>query len=183
MTDGGISTGNPFDGVWAHWVLVIANQRTRSTVKKLIVFTILAGLFSANVYADWDPALEAREAAGRKAEQQRAAKKATEYDKMIREGSVKAYRKELGKDAVGRTDAEVERIYKQREADILKQAAAFSSSGNAMASQSQKLDPNTRSQRDAQAKSMTGKSVTELERMNSKELEAFTRDMEKKYGK
>ena len=52
-----------------------------------------------------------------------------------------------------------------------------------LSGRSQKLDPNTRSQRDAQMKSMTGKSVTDLEKMNDKELEAFTRDMEKKYGK
>ncbi len=152
-------------------------------MKKLILFSLFAGLLSANTFADWDPALEAREAAERKAEQQREAKKKAEYTKMIREGSVKAYRKELGRDAVGKSDAEVERIYKQREADILKQAAAFTSKGNAMSGQSQKLDPNTRSQHDAQMKGMTGKSVTDLEKMNDKELEAFARDMEKKYGK
>ena len=106
-----------------------------------------------------------------------------EHDKMIRAASTKAYRKELAKDAVGKSDAEVERIYKQREADILKQAAAFTSKRNAMSGQSQKLDPNTRSQHDAQMKGMTGKSVTDLEKMNDKELDAFTRDMEKKYGK
>ena len=152
-------------------------------MKKLIVFSLFAGLLSANTFADWDPALEAREAAERKAEQRREANKKAEYAKMIREGSVKAYRKELGRDAVGKSDAEVERIYKQREMDVLKQAAAFTSKGNAMSGQSQKLDPNTRSQRDAQMKGMTGKSVTNLERMNEKELEAFARDMEKKYGK
>ena len=32
-------------------------------------------------------------------------------------------------------------------------------------------------------KGMSGKSVTELEKMNGKELGAFTREMEKKYGK
>lgn len=152
-------------------------------MKKLIVFSLFAGLLSANVYADWDPALEAREAAERKAGQQREAKKKAEYAKMIREGSVKAYRKELGRDAVGKSDAEVERIYKQREADILKQAAAFTSKGNAMSGQSQKLDPISRSQHDAQMKGMTGKSVTDLEKMNDKELEAFANAMEKKYGK
>ena len=152
-------------------------------MKKRILFTLFAGLLSANALADWDPALEAREAAERKAGQQREAKQKAEYAKMIREGSVKAHRKELGRDAVGKSDAEVERIYKQREADILKQAAAFTSKGNAMSSQSQKLDPNTRSQHDAQMKGMTGKSVTDLEKMNDQELEAFARDMEKKYGK
>ena len=152
-------------------------------MKKLILLAIITGLFSLNVHADWDPALEAREAAERKAGQQRAAKQKAEHDKMIREASAKAYRKALGKDAVGKSDAEVERIYKQRGADALKQAAAFSSSGNALSSPSQKLDPNTRSQHDAHMKGMTGKSVTELEKMNSKELDAFTQEMEKKYGR
>ena len=152
-------------------------------MKKLTLIAIIAGVFSLNVYADWDPALEAREAAARKAGQQRAAKQKAEHDKMIKDASAKAYRQALGKEAVGKSDAEVERIYKQRGADALKQAAAFSVSGNALSGRSQKLDPNTRSQRDAQMKSMTGKSVTDLEKMNDKELEAFTRDMEKKYGK
>ena len=152
-------------------------------MKKLIVFTLFAGLLSVNVYADWDPALEAREAAERKAEQQRVAKQKADHAKVIREASAAAYRKELGKDAVGKSDAEVERIYRQRQDDVLKQAAAFTSKGNAMSGQSQKLDPNTRSQHDAQMKGMTGKSVTDLEKMNDKELEAFARDMEKKYGK
>ena len=152
-------------------------------MKKLIVFTLFAGLLSANALADWDPALEAREAAERKAEQQRVAKQKAEHAKMIREASAAAYRKELGKDAVGKSDAEVERIYRQRQDDVLKQAAAFTSKGNSMPGQSQKLDPNTRAQHDAQMKGMTGKSVTDLEKMNEKELEAFARDMEKKYGK
>lgn len=152
-------------------------------MKKLILLAIITGLFSLNVHADWDPALEAREAAERKAGQQRAAKQKAEHDKMIKEASAKAYRKALGKDAAGKSDAEVERIYKQRGADALKQAAAYSASGNALSGQSQKLDANTRSQHDAQMKGMTGKSVTELEKMNGKEREAFTREMEKKYGK
>ena len=152
-------------------------------MKKLTLIAIIAGVFSLNVYADWDPALEAREAAERKAGQQRAAKQKADHDKLIREASAKVYRKALGKDTVGKSDAEVERIYKQHGVDALKQAAAYSGSGNALLSQSQKLDPNTRSQHDAQMKGLTGKSVTELEKMNDKEREAFARDMEKKYGK
>ena len=94
-------------------------------MKKLTLIAIIAGLFSLNVYADWDPVLEAREAAERKAGQQRAAKQKADHDKLIREGSAKAYRNALGKDAVGKSDAEVERIYRQRQDDVLKQAAAL----------------------------------------------------------
>ena len=70
-------------------------------------------MFSLNVHADWDPAQEAREADERKAGQQRVAKHKAEHDKMIRESSAKAYRNELGKDAAGKSDAEVGRIYKR----------------------------------------------------------------------
>lgn len=159
------------------------NSLNEAIVKKLILLIIVASLFSLNTHADWDPALEAREAAAHKAEQQRVAKQKAEHARMIREASAAAYRKELGKDAVGKSDAEVERIYRQRQDDALKQAAAFSSKGNAMSGHSQKLDPGARAQHDAQAKNMIGKSVTELEKMNGSELEAFAREMEKKYGK
>ena len=66
-------------------------------MKKLTLIAIIAGLFSLNVHADWDPALEAREAAERKAGQQRTAKQKPEHDKMIRESSVKAYRTALAR--------------------------------------------------------------------------------------
>ena len=152
-------------------------------MKKLIVFAFLAALLSANVHADWDPALEAREAAERKAEQQRAARQKAEHNKMIRESSAKAYREALGKEAVGKSDAEVERIYKKRESDAVKQAAAVSKSGYAASGQAPQLDANTRLQSDAQMKGMTGKSMTDLSKMNEKELEVLAREMEKKYGK
>lgn len=155
----------------------------------LSVFVCIVGallLLSLNVRparADWDAALEAREAAQRKAEQQQAAKKKAENEKLMRDAGAKAYREALGKEAVGKSDAEVERIYKQRQADAVKQARAVSASGYATSGEMNKLDTDTRSRRDAQMKSMTGKSVTELEKMNDQQREAFARDMEKKYGK
>ncbi len=152
-------------------------------MKKLILFAFLAALISANVHADWDAALEAREAAERKTEQQRAARQKAEHDKMIRDASAKFHREALGKEAIGKSDAEVERIYKKRESDAVKLAAAVSKSGYAMSSQMPQLDANTRSQGDAQMKGMTGKSMTDLSKMNEKELEVFAREMEKKYGK
>lgn len=68
-------------------------------MKKTLLLAIFAGLHSMGVHADYDPVLEAKEAAQRKAEQQRAAKQKAEHDKLIREGSAKAYRTALGKDA------------------------------------------------------------------------------------
>ena len=188
MADGGISTGNPFDGVWAHCVPISAGHRTRSTVKKLIVFTLFAVLLSANAHADYDPVLEAREAAERKAEQQRAAKKKTEGDKMMREASAAAYRKELGKEAVGKSDAEVTRIYKQRQNAAVQQAQAVEAAMKSSERQPKKTgdtvgDTAGMAQGDAAMKAIYGKSVTDIGNMSEKEREAFMKAMEKQYGK
>ena len=58
-------------------------------MKKIILIAILAGVFSFNAHADWDPVLEAREAAERKAGQQRAATQKAAHDKMIRDTNQK----------------------------------------------------------------------------------------------
>ena len=153
-------------------------------MKKLIVLAFLAGLLSANVHADWDPVLEAKEAAQRKAEQQRAAKQKAEHDKMIRESNAKGYRQGLGKEAVGKSDAEVERIYKQRQADMVKQAAAVDAAIAAPGGKGRKGSPLTESeQADAAMKALHGKSVGDIGNMSPKERDAFIKEMEKKYAK
>jgi hypothetical protein len=156
----------------------------RPPVKKAILFAIFAGLLSLSVHADYDPALEAREAAERKAEQQRAAKQKAEHDKMMRDASAKAYRQALGKDAVGKSDAEVERIYKQRQNAAVQQAqaaeAAMKSSGQAAKTSGGSAGM---AEGDAAMKAMYGKSVSDIGNMSEKEREAFIKDMEKKYGK
>ena len=160
------------------------NHRTRPPVKKTILFAIFAGFLSAQVHADWDPALEAREAAERKAEQQRVATKKAEHDKMIREASAKAYRKELGKEAVGKSDAEVTQIYKQRQAAILQQASSVQAAMKASDRQPKKAgDASGVAQGDATMKAMYGKSVNDIGNMSDKEREAFFKGLEKQYPK
>lgn len=151
-------------------------------MKPLILSAIVASLMCGSAYADWDPALEAREAAKRKAEQQESARKQAEAGRMRDAANQKAMRGMLGKEAEGKTDAEVAKLYQQRMAGYQKQAAAASASAPGVAAQMKKADAETRPQRDAQMKSMTGKSVSELEKMSDKELENFARDMEKKFG-
>ena len=160
-------------------------KRTLQSVVVYIVGTLM--LLSLNIHparADWDAALEAREAAQRKAEQQQAAKKKAENEKTMRDAGAKAYREALGKEAIGKSDAEVERIFKQRQADAVRQAKAASASGYALSGEMKKNDSGSRVQHDgdAQMKSMTGKSVGDLEKMSAREREAFARDMEKKFG-
>ena len=155
-------------------------------MKKPILLLIVANLFSLNAlnaHADWDPALEAREAAARYAEQQRTAKEKAETDKMIRDANQKYRRDALGKEAVGKSDAEVARIFQQRQGDAIREGNAASVAGRALAADVKKFDASTRAERDAQMKGMTGKSGTELENMSDTELEAFAKDMQRKYGK
>ncbi len=153
-------------------------------MKKTILFALFAGVFTANVHADWDAAGEAREAAARKVEQQRAAKQKADRDKMIREASAQAYRKELGKEAVGKSDAEVERIYLRRQDAVVKQAAAFEASMKTSERQPKKRGGATEmEQGDAAMKAMYGKSVNDIANMSEKERDAFVKNMEKQYSK
>ena len=153
-------------------------------MKKLIVFTIFAVLLSANAHADYDPVLEAREAAERKAEQQRVAKKKAEQEKMMRESRVKAYRNDMGKDAVGKTDAEVERIFKQRQNAAVQQAQSVEAAMKTSGRQTKKSGDSTGiAESDAAMKAIYGKSVTDIGNMSEKEREAFIKAMEKQYGK
>jgi hypothetical protein len=151
-------------------------------MKKLLLIAALSILPSCNAYADYDAALEAREAAQRKAEQQKSAREKAKSDKLIYDANMQGMRQQLGKDAAGKSDAEVSKLYKQRMADYQKQGAAAVANGAAMERDVKKLDKDTRAERDAQMKAMTGKSVTELQNMSDKELEAYSREMEKKFG-
>lgn len=153
-------------------------------MKRTILFALIASVVSLNVYADWDPEMEARDAARRKAEQQRAAKQKAENEKALREARQKAMRQYLGKDANGKSDADVERIYSQRQAAAVKQAANVDAALKASASQpGRRGNASEFEQGDAAMKAMYGKSVGDIANMSEKEREAFVRNMEKQYGK
>lgn len=152
-------------------------------MNKTILFALLLGLFTSSALADWDPVLEAKEAAERKAEQQRAAKQKTEHDKTMRDASAKAYREGLGKDAVGKSDAEVERIYKQRQNAAVQQAKAVEAAMKTSGRQTKQTgDATGIAQGDAAMKALYGKSVSDIGNMSEKEREAFMKAMEKQYG-
>ena len=138
-------------------------------MKKLILLAVFCGIFSLNVHADWDAAGEAREAAQRKAEQQKSAREKAKQEKTMRDAKVKALRAELGKDAIGKSDAEVERIYQSRLDNGQKQAAAFTASP--MGKQMKNLEKATPAQQEAQMKAMMGNDPA-----------AFAKEMERQYG-
>jgi hypothetical protein len=153
-------------------------------MKKFILFAIVSALLSANVYADWDAAGEAREAAEQKAGQERNAREKAEHDKRIRESTQKQMRAYLGKDAAGKSDAEVERIYNNRQSEALRQAAAVEAAVGTSNRRSKKSgDSAGMEQGDAAMKAMYGKSVNDIGSMSDREREAFFKEMEKKYPK
>ena len=81
----------------------------------------------------------------------------------------------LGKEADGKSDAEVKKLYDAKinaQLDMAKKAQA----GGAPAPGSDMAKG------DAQMKSMTGKSMQDIQKMTPAEQEAFAKQMEKQYG-
>lgn len=152
-------------------------------MKKLVTLTLFTALlatsFAPVARADWDAKLEAQEAAKRRAEQQEAARKRAAADRMKNEAEMKAIRGYFGKEGNGKSDEELKRLYQERQAAALRQAAAYQAPGSAQA----KKDADMRKAAEANMKSMYGKSFKDLEGMSEKELDAFARDLEKKHGR
>jgi hypothetical protein len=163
------------------------DQRTEFNVKKFILIAILASLSSLNLptaHADWDPVREAQDAAERKASQERNAREKAAVEKRKRDAMQMHMREFVGKDAVGKSDADVERIYKQRRADIDKQAAALEAVERAEKKNPRKPGrEGDMAQGDAAMKAMYGKSTSEIGNMSEKERDAFFKELQSKYPK
>ena len=154
-------------------------------MKKLILLAIVASIFSLNVHADYDPLDDPNSPQYKKAaaaEHARAAKKKAETDQKIRSARVDALRKGMGNDAVGKSDAEVERIYQSRMDDATRQANAVNAKTAGITRQSKASGASEQQQAEALMKALTGSSSSDVSKMSAKEREAFTREMEKKYG-
>lgn len=153
-------------------------------MKKPILFAIVAATLSLSAHADWDPVRDAQDTAAAKARQERSVREKAENDKKVREATQKHQRAYLGKDAIGKSDAEVTRIYDQRQSDVLKQTAAIEAAVKASERQPKQRNASAgMEQADAAMKAMYGKSVNDIGNMSEKEREAFFRDLEKKYPK
>ena len=141
--------------------------------RTLLIATLLMALAGPAV-ADYDPKLEAQEAAQRKAEAAAAAKRKADAARQRSAAEAKVMRGSLGKEAEGKSDAEVKRLYDAKvnaQLDMAKKAASgYVAPGSDMA------------KGDAQMKSMTGKSMQDIQKMTPAEQEAFARQMEKQYG-
>lgn len=144
------------------------------------ILPLLALLAASPAQADWDPELEAREAAERDAqararqEEERAMQQ--QHDKAQAEylkAQMDEKRKVLGAAAKGKSDAEVNALY---DAKISSDAAeAYKAADTARKALSS-------GQGAAAVKQVTGKTLQELENMSEEEAEALSREMEQKYG-
>lgn len=144
---------------------------------------ILTALFLAfaacPAAADYDAKLEAQEAAKIRAEREAEARRKAAADRQVNAAQQKMMRETLGKEAQGKSDAEVKRLYDARMKGYTDQAKKAQAGGGWAVNDAQRGEM---AKGDAQMKSMTGKSMKDLEKMNEKELEAFGRQMEKQYG-
>ena len=138
---------------------------------------VVALLACTAVHADYDAKMEAQEAAQRKAAAAAEAKKKAEAKKQYDDAQMKGMRGALGKEADGKSDAEVKKLYDAKMTgyqDQAKKAKAGIAPAGVPQSDMDKAN--------MQMKSMTGKSMQDMQKMTPAEQEAFSRQMEKQYG-
>jgi len=151
-------------------------------LRKVICFAVFTTFFSLHAYADWDYALEAKEVAEKKAEQENETNEKTKTDAILKKNNeqaktemtiqdkknVASMRKDLGKQANGKSNAEVKKMW---------DAKVKTDSKNI-----QQNEATTRPMKDAEMKKMYGKDTKDLMNMSDEELESFSKDVEKKYN-
>jgi hypothetical protein len=144
---------------------------------KRSTLALAAMLACTAVYADYDAKMEAQEAAQRKAAAAAEARKKAETKKKMDAAEQKMMRGALGKEAEGKSDAEVKKLYDAKMAGYQDQARK-AQAGVAPAG----VPQSDMNRANAQMKSMTGKSMQDIQKMTPAEQEAFSRQMEKQYG-
>jgi hypothetical protein len=129
------------------------------------------------VHADYDAKAEAQEAAQRKAAAAERAKQDAAMKAQKNAAEQKMMRGTLGKEADGKSDAEVKVLYDK------KMAGYQSDAKRAQAGMAPKGVPQSDMDKaNANMKGMTGKSMQDMQKMSPAEQEAFMKQMEKQYG-
>ena len=144
---------------------------------KRSALAVAALLACTAVHADYDAKMEAQEAAQRKAAAAAEAKKKAEAKKQYDDAQMKGMRGALGKEADGKSDAEVKKLYDAKMTGYQDQAKK-AKAGIAPAG----VPQTDMDKANMQMKSMTGKSMQDMQKMTPAEQEAFSRQMEKQYG-
>jgi hypothetical protein len=138
----------------------------------------LAALLACTaVHADYDPKMEAQEAAQRKAAAAEKAKQDAAVKAQRSAAEQKMMRGTLGKEAEGKSDAEVKALYDKKMAGYMNDAKKAQAGKAPTGVPQSDMDKGN-----AQVKSMTGKSMQDIQKMSPAEQEAFAKQMEKQYG-
>jgi len=144
---------------------------------KRSAFAFTALIACTAVHADYDAKMEAQEVAQRKAAAAAAARKKAETQQRIDAMNQKGMRDALGKEAEGKSDAEVKKIYDAKIAGYKAEAKKVQEGGTPTG-----VPASDMAKANSQMKSMTGKSMQDIQKMSPAEQEAFARQMEKQYG-
>ena len=148
----------------------------------VIVFLISILTLSGICRADYDAAMEARETAQRQAAQAEAAKQKAKADAMGRAAQLKAERAYIGAAAAGKTDAEVHQLYAAKVKVDQVRAINMAQNAKQLQAENLKIAEDTKQQREAGVKNITGRSLDEISRMSDSELDAMANELQKKYG-
>jgi hypothetical protein len=91
-------------------------------------------------------------------------------------------RSALGPQAEGKSDTEVRRLYAAWLESTQRRAEAAAAAAPAAEAELRRREAETRPERDAAVKELTGRSLEELENLSDEEAEALARELEAKYG-
>jgi colicin import membrane protein len=146
-------------------------------MKTRSILALAATLACTAVHADYDAKMEAQEAAQRKAAAAEKAKRDAAAKAQMDAAQTKMHRQALGKEAEGKSDAEVKVLYDKKMAGYMNDAKKAQAGGAPKGVPQTDMD-----KANASMKSMTGKSTADIQKMSPAEQEAFAKQMEKQYG-
>ena len=155
-----------------------------------VAAALLVALAAGHAHADWDAKLEAEEQAQRNRDAAADRKRKAEGAAIVEAARVKAERAELGRAAVGKTDAEVHVLYqakvKRDNDESLRQARSFDPNAaiaEAKAANKRANDPKQKAAADDGARVAGAKSFEDMKGKSPEELQKMLEEMERKAGK
>jgi hypothetical protein len=148
-----------------------------AALKARSILAILTLAATTVAYADYDPKLEAQEKAQREAEARASAARKADADRQKNAAEQKMMRGTLGKEAEGKSDAQVKVLYDKKMAGYVNDAKKAQAGVAPTGVRQSDMD-----KANASVKGMTGKSMQDIQKMTPAEQEAFSRQMEKQYG-
>lgn len=146
-------------------------------------------LSAGHVLADWDAKLEAEEKAQRDRDAAAERRRKAEGEALVEAARVKAERQDLGKEAVGKSDAEVHRLWaakvKRDNERSLREARAFdpaAAMAEAKAATRRANDPKQKAAADEGARISGATSFEDMKGKSPEELQRMLEALEKRAG-